>query len=104
MTQDKRTEVISHPGEILKEEFLDELDVSISQLAGAIDVTRARVNEIVRGKRGITADTALRFGLFFKTSPEFWMNLQRQYDLVLAASKLVDILPTLRHIDEIRVR
>jgi len=104
MTQDYRTDIISHPGEILKEEFLDEMGLSVAQLASALDVTRARINEIVRGRRGITADTALRLGWFFKTSPEFWMNLQRQYDLVFAASKLADVLPTLDKIDELQAR
>lgn len=70
-----------HPGEILQEEFLEPLGVSQYRLAKAIGVPARRINEIVHGLRGITADTALRLGLFFETSAEFWMNLQSHYDL-----------------------
>lgn len=70
-----------HPGEILLEEFLEPLEVSQYRLAKAIGVPARRINEIVHGLRGVTADTALRLGLFFKTSAEFWMNLQSHYDL-----------------------
>lgn len=70
-----------HPGEILQEEFLEPLEVSQYRLAKAIGVPARRINEIVHGLRGVTADTALRLGLFFKTSAEFWMNLQSHYDL-----------------------
>ena len=70
-----------HPGEILLEEFLEPLEISQYRLAKGISVSPRRINEIILGKRSITADTALRLGLFFKTSPEFWMNLQTHYDL-----------------------
>lgn len=70
-----------HPGEILEEEFLIPMKISQSRLARDIDVTHRRINEIVRGKRAITPDTAMRLSLYFGTSPEFWMNLQTTYDL-----------------------
>ena len=70
-----------HPGEILQEDFLEPLGLSQYRLAKSIGVSARRINEIVHGMRGITADTALRLGLFFKTSAEFWMNLQSHYDL-----------------------
>ncbi len=70
-----------HPGEILKEEFLEPLGVSMASLANAINTDRRRVCDIVAGRRGITADTAIRFGIAFDTTPQFWLNLQNQYDL-----------------------
>ena len=70
-----------HPGEVLAEEFLGPSSVSQYRLAKSISVPPRRVNEIVLGKRGISADTALRLGRFFGTTAEFWMNLQVRYDL-----------------------
>ena len=70
-----------HPGIILKEEFLDEMGISQYRLAKDISVPPRRINEIVKGKRSITADTALRLGRYFKISPQFWTNLQAHYDL-----------------------
>jgi addiction module HigA family antidote len=70
-----------HPGEILMEEFLEPLEVSQNRLAVAIGVPPRRVNEIVHGKRRITADTALRLSRYFGTSDRFWLNLQTRYDL-----------------------
>jgi addiction module HigA family antidote len=70
-----------HPGEILREEFLMPLQMSAHALSQAIRVPATRVNDIVNGKRGITADTALRFARYFGNSPDFWMNLQTAYDL-----------------------
>ena len=70
-----------HPGEILAEEFLVPGGISQYRLAKDISVPARRINEIVLGKRGITADTALRLGLYFNNSPDFWMNLQSRYDL-----------------------
>ena len=72
------------PGEILLEEFMRPLDLSINALARAIDVPPNRVSEIVNGKRAITADTALRLGKYFGVSPELWLDLQSDYDLRLA--------------------
>lgn len=70
-----------HPGEILDEEFLKPLAISQYRLAKDIGVPPVRINEIVHGKRGITADTALRLAKFFGTTAEFWMNLQVHFDL-----------------------
>lgn len=70
-----------HPGEILMEEFLDPLGVSQNRLAVAIGVPPRRINEIVHGKRRITADTALRLSRYFGTTDRFWLNLQTRYDL-----------------------
>ena len=70
-----------HPGEVLNEEFLKPLSISQNQIARDIKVPPRRINEIVLGKRRVTADTALRLGIYFKTSPQFWMNLQSSYDL-----------------------
>jgi len=69
------------PGEILLEEFLKPLGISQNRLARDIDVNPGRVAEIVQGKRGITADSALRLAKYLGTSPQFWMNLQAEYDL-----------------------
>src|SRR5881394_680152 len=69
------------PGEILAEEFLKPMDITQYRLAKDIGVPPRRINEIVRGLRAITADTALRLGRYFGTTPEFWLNLQTHYDL-----------------------
>jgi len=71
-----------HPGEILLEEFLVPLGLSQYRVAQEIEVPRRRINEIIQGKRSVSADTALRLAKFFGTPPEFWMNLQMHYDLV----------------------
>ncbi|HLF11927.1 MAG TPA: HigA family addiction module antitoxin [Gammaproteobacteria bacterium] len=76
-----------HPGEILKTEFLDELDVSAYALAKALRVPTNRVTGIVNGDRAITADTALRLARFFGNTPEFWLNLQTHYDLTVASRR-----------------
>ncbi|WP_017941380.1 MULTISPECIES: HigA family addiction module antitoxin [unclassified Thioalkalivibrio] len=76
-----------HPGEHLAE-FLEETGISQYRLALDISVPPRRINEIVRGKRAITADTALRLGRYFGTSPEFWMNLQDHYELACAQQAL----------------
>ncbi len=70
-----------HPGEILMDEFLEPMGISQYRLAKDISVPPRRINEIVHGKRSITADTALRLGRFFDMSPQFWLNLQTRYDL-----------------------
>ena len=70
-----------HPGEILLEEFLIPLELSQYRLAKSIGVSPRRINEIVHGQRGLTADTALRLGIFFENTPQFWMNLQSHFDL-----------------------
>lgn len=73
-----------HPGEILLEEFLRPLAVSQYRLAKEIKVPARRINEIVHGTRGVTADTALRLAQYFGTSSQFWLNLQNQYDLAVS--------------------
>lgn len=80
------------PGEILAEEFLKPLNLSQNQLARAIDVPPGRVNEIIRGKRSISSDTAARLAVFFKTTPDFWLNLQARYDAKIASKQLVPAL------------
>ena len=69
------------PGEILHEEFLKPMDITQYRLAKDIGVPPRRINEIVKGQRAVTADTALRLGKYFGTTPEFWLNLQTHYDL-----------------------
>lgn len=81
-----RKKNLIHPGEILQEEFLVPMGISQTRLALDIRVPAPRVNAIVRGKRAITADTALRLGHYFKMEPQFWMNLQTNYDLGVAES------------------
>lgn len=76
-----------HPGKILRDEFLTPMDLSVYALANAIKIPRSRANDIVLGRRAITTDTALRFGRYFGTSPEFWINLQTRYDLDVANRK-----------------
>ena len=80
-----RTESLIPPGEILLEEFLRPMKISQNKLAMDIRVPTPRINAIVNGKRAITADTALRLGRYFGTGPEFWINLQNNYDLCVAA-------------------
>lgn len=77
-----------HPGVILERDFLDGLGVSQYRLAVDIEVAPRRINEIVRGLRGISADTALRLARYFRTTPQFWLNLQQRYDLESAEERL----------------
>ncbi|MFO8083424.1 MAG: HigA family addiction module antitoxin [Desulfobacterales bacterium] len=77
-----------HPGEILMDEFLHPMGISQYRLAKDISVAPRRINEIVHGKRSITADTALRLGRFFTMSPQFWLNLQTRYDLEVTEDQL----------------
>lgn len=81
-----------HPGEVLLEEFLKPMELSQNRLALDIRVPARRINEIVHGKRRITADTALRLARYFGTSPQFWMGLQMDYDLDIATDELADRL------------
>ena len=81
-----------HPGEVLMEEYLEPLGITQHRLAIAIGVPPRRINEIVHGKRRITADTALRMARYFGTSERFWMNLQGRYDLEVERDRLVDTL------------
>lgn len=82
-----------HPGEILLEEFLIPMNLSQNKIANDLGVPPRRINEIVHGKRRITADTALRLAHYFEMSPEFWLGLQMDYDLDAEEDKLADIIP-----------
>jgi addiction module HigA family antidote len=90
MTKKKLSPI--HPGEILEEEFLKPMGISQYRLAKDISVPPRRINEIVHGKRSITADTALRLGKFFGISAQFWLNLQTRYDLEVTEDLLSDRL------------
>ncbi|MFV0633861.1 HigA family addiction module antitoxin [Demequina sp.] len=79
-----------HPGEVLMEDFIEGFGITQNKLAVAIGVPPRRINEIVHGKRGITADTAVRLSAYFGTSAEFWMNLQSHYELRLERRALRD--------------
>lgn len=81
-----------HPGEILQEEFLTPFGLTQYRLAKSIDVKQTRISEIIAGRRGITADTALRLARFFGTSEGFWMNLQMAHDAAKARDELADVL------------
>ena len=76
-----------HPGEILREEYLNPLGMSANALAMSLKIPAPRINDIVREKRGITPDTALRLARYFGSSPEFWLNMQTAYDLRVAKEK-----------------
>lgn len=78
------------PGEILLEEYLVPLSLSQNQLARDLDIPAGRINEIIRGKRSITADTALRLSIYFGTTPEFWLGLQADFELRIARQKALD--------------
>ncbi len=77
-----------HPGEVLLEEFLKPMNITQYRLARDIHVQPTRINQIVKRKAGISADTALRLGRYFRMSPQFWLNLQSQYDLHVAADRM----------------
>lgn len=85
-----------HPGEFLVDE-LEEIGITPTELSRQIEVPPNRISQIIRGKRHVTADTALRLGRFFGTGPEFWMNLQNAYDLDKAQAELG---PTIRRINQ----
>jgi addiction module HigA family antidote len=79
-----------HPGETIREDFLNPLGMSVNKLALELRVPATRMTEIVNGRRGITADTALRLARYFNTTPKFWVNLQTSYDLAIAAEAKAD--------------
>lgn len=86
-----------HPGEILLEDFMKPMGVSARQLAADIDVSPSRISDLVNGKRPVTADTALRLGLFFGMEPRFWLNLQTEYDMRMILRESKDrIAPRIR--------
>ena len=79
-----------HPGEVLMEDFIEGFGITQHKLAVSIGVPPRRINEIVHGKRAITADTALRLGRYFGVEPQFWLNLQSRYELELAQERVAD--------------
>lgn len=83
-----RPDMVIHPGEVLREEFMLPRSLSANRLAGAIGVPPNRITAILNGARGVTGETAILLAKTFGTSPEFWMNLQSRYELDLAASKV----------------
>lgn len=86
-----------HPGEILLEDFMKPMSITARQLAADIDVSPSRISDIVHGARPITADTAIRLGLFFRMDPKFWLNLQMEYDMRVAKRTLQkEIEPRIR--------
>ena len=86
-----------HPGEILLEDFMKPMGITARQLSSDIDVSPSRISELVHGARPITADTALRLGLFFGMEPRFWLNLQSEYDMRMAMRNLTaKIAPRIR--------
>jgi len=80
-----------HPGEIIKEEYLEPLNMSANALAVALRVSAPRINDVIRQKRGVSIDTALRLARYFNTTPQFWMNLQISYDLKIAKQNMTKI-------------
>ena len=100
--KDNRRNLISHPGEILKDEFLEPFGISVYALANAIGVPRTRLNDIVLARRGISADTALRLALFFDMTPNYWLNLQTHYDLVMAETEPKNTLAKVLTLKDIR--
>jgi addiction module HigA family antidote len=86
-----------HPGEVLKEDFMVPMGITSRQLYADIDVASSRISEIVNGKRAISAETALRLGLYFKMEPRFWLNLQAEYDMRMVERELREqIKPRIR--------
>ncbi|MGM0496509.1 MAG: HigA family addiction module antitoxin [Bacteroidota bacterium] len=86
-----------HPGEILKEEFLNPMKISAYRLSKEIGIPQTRISQIIKGKRRITADTALRLSAFFGNTPKFWLGLQDDYDLEEERSRHGDLFTRIRH-------
>jgi addiction module HigA family antidote len=92
-----------HPGEILLEEFLKPMEITAYRLSKSIGIPQTRTSQIIKGKRGITADTALRLSKYFGTSPKFWLGMQDDYDLEEQTKKLereLDIIQTQKFVTE----
>jgi len=86
-----------HPGEILLEDFMKPMGLTARQLAADIDVSPSRISELVHGRRPITADTALRLGVYFDMDPRFWTNLQAEYDIRIAKTEFLSkVSPRIR--------
>ena len=90
----------THPGEILREEFLQPMNITQTKLAKALHTSFRAINELVNEKRGITVEMALRLAKYFGTSPELWLNLQNSYDLYYVAKKRRALLETIRSAEE----
>ena len=90
----------AHPGEMLREEFLEPLNLTQKQLSDSIQVPYQRINEIVSGKRGVTPSTALRLAKYFGTSPDFWLNLQIKFDLYSAQQKEKEVLTRIKQMKQ----
>ena len=90
-----------HPGEILLEEFLKPMEITAYRLSKSIGIPQTRTSQIIKGKRGITADTALRFAKYFGTSPKFWLGLQDDYDLEEQTNKLQDELNEIQTLNSV---
>lgn len=86
-----------HPGDVLREDFLKPLGMSVNKLALSLGVPATRMGEVVNRRRAITSDTALRLARFFGTTPEFWMNMQAGYELELAKDKLSAVIDRTVH-------
>ncbi|MEM9567020.1 MAG: HigA family addiction module antitoxin [Cyanobacteria bacterium P01_E01_bin.34] len=91
----------THPGEMLLVEFLEPLEMSQSDLAKALQVPFQRINELVRGKRGITPSTALRLAKYFNNTPSFWMNLQQRWDLYRIKKEEADVLKKIKPLNRL---
>lgn len=94
----------THPGEMLREEFLIPMNLTQKELADSIQVPYQRINEIVSGKRGVTPSTALRFAKYFGMSADFWLNLQIKFDLYLAQKKEKQVLGKIRQMSDSTTR
>ena len=92
-----------HPGEVLKHDFMEPFGLSATALAKAVGVTPARINEIVRGRRGITVETALRLARYFRTDARSWMNLQTLYELEVANQNEADALRAIKPHDGVEM-
>jgi len=86
-----------HPGEILKEEFLEPMEISAYRLSKEIGIPQTRISQIIKGKRRITADTALRLSAFFGNTPKFWLGLQDDYDLEVERYRHGDLFKRIKH-------
>jgi antitoxin HigA-1 len=97
MTKKSNRIPFPHPGETIREDYLKPLGMSVNRLAIELRVPATRMLEIVRGRRGITADTALRLARYFNTTPKFWLNLQTSYDLAVTAAAKQDQIVRMVH-------
>jgi addiction module HigA family antidote len=95
-----KKEAPMHPGEVLREEFMKPLGLTAYAVAKAVDVPRTRIERIEREETTVTADTAHRLGRYFRTTPQFWLNLQTEYELRLSAARLAKTLDRIQPVAE----